>query len=485
MAKNNSKKKKTAPSPRMSPERYIVTTARTLPVDKCYWTPGFTEHGVANVVITRRRPSGNLVAGCYLVDTWCMGIKNIIYRHNITRDELDELLGAYTEGLVETTYANVHNLLLGAIEFAREAEIEPAAGWSTAGYILDEDTDDIELIEFEYGRDGGKHVLLEGPTGRERRLVDRLTRLLGDDFVFIPADFADDGIDDEAADILNTDYPEEPHHFDHPDYPATIEVTHPVIAEAMLSHDNYLSIPDEVIDTIMALPRDEAIADISAVALYEIGRTYRAIDDDTIGNPENGAILHALYLLTEMADRRGFDTVVTIMRQSENFLEYHLGDVLTEDGAQAFCRTAAGDLDALMQFIETPGVFNYARGQAIVALVLTAVNDPSRRDEIVERLGAYIDRIIPRLETLDACDPLTAAETVSAVIDLHATELTDRVKAIYATGMVDKGLCGSIDNVVKEIEKPATDSYPRPYIPIKQQYRNLLRVAASYNETTL
>ena len=67
------KKKGTAASAgfaAMSPDKYIRAKARTLPVGKCYVNPGWQTDGLAEIVVTRTRPSGNVVAAFFLVDTF-------------------------------------------------------------------------------------------------------------------------------------------------------------------------------------------------------------------------------------------------------------------------------------------------------------------------------------------------------------------------------------------------------------------------------
>ena len=46
-----------------------------------------------------------------------------------------------------------------AFYFAEEAGIKPCKEYAIAQYVLEEDTEDIPLIEYEFGRDG-RHFLM-------------------------------------------------------------------------------------------------------------------------------------------------------------------------------------------------------------------------------------------------------------------------------------------------------------------------------------
>ena len=72
----------------ISPKKFMQTKARTLPIGKCYVNDGWEENGFAIVVVTRIRPSGNLVYGQFLVDTYCLGVKDAFFVENTLCDRL-------------------------------------------------------------------------------------------------------------------------------------------------------------------------------------------------------------------------------------------------------------------------------------------------------------------------------------------------------------------------------------------------------------
>lgn len=99
--------------------------------------------------------------GYFLVDSLCTGVKDSFYRLRLEDYELqDDYVNSY-EGLTfrECSYEEAHNRIYGSIAFAEEAGISPDKSFALSKYILEEDTDDIPLIEYEYGLNG-KHYLV-------------------------------------------------------------------------------------------------------------------------------------------------------------------------------------------------------------------------------------------------------------------------------------------------------------------------------------
>ncbi|MDE5875491.1 MAG: hypothetical protein K2H15_07565, partial [Muribaculaceae bacterium] len=151
------KKKQNKQSVRISPEKFLKEKANKLPIYKCLISKDYEKGGEAMTVIARERGNGKLCVGCFLVDTWCLGVKDAFGNVNMEKEEFSERF-SQTPSLEETNYDFVHNLIYGAIEFAEEADIDPDRSFNTWGNILAEDTDDIPLMEMDFGKDG-KHVL--------------------------------------------------------------------------------------------------------------------------------------------------------------------------------------------------------------------------------------------------------------------------------------------------------------------------------------
>lgn len=502
MGKKKSGKKKQQQQKPLSPERFMREKARTLPIADCYVNNDWKEAGKANVWVTRRRTDGDLVVASFLIDTYCLGVKDAFFFHRLSVEKLSEYLDYWGENseVEQISYDEAHNIIYGAIAFAEEGGIEPAKDFYPAAYILEEDTDDVPLIEYTFGKDGN-HFLLIGEERDEARYLSILQKKLGEafDFAYL-GDSGDDELDegDEEYDpaliftpenikrvVANMNncnaessrHPDEVYSYQYPEYPSTLSVKNQFIADALLSPLHYKSLPREVIGRILALPRDEAAGDIAAIIMYVIGITYKGINEGLIEHVDHSAIMHSIILLTAIHSERGLPAVLEIMRQSDDFAEVHLGDLCTEITHYAIYSCGLNNVQAIEDYIKTPGMNTYFRVQAVSALAMIVANHPERRAEIIEVFRRKLADMVTRLPQQEASDGTFAGLMMGDLMDLHTTELIPEIKAVFDTGCVDKTISGNCATVLRHINAGIgimdMDRYTLP--DIYEQYLELER----------
>lgn len=165
---------------RLKPEQYIKSKVRQLPVQKCY-KMAFSGSGLMNIYVIRQHPQGSFTMGVYLIDTWCVGVKDATWMFNVTSEEINDLL--FRVGAIlpqEITYAEAHNWVYGALAFAAEVGIKPHQDFSVAQYILEEDDDNVPLIEYEFGRNG-RYCLFSHGSLEASHYLPALNKHLGPD----------------------------------------------------------------------------------------------------------------------------------------------------------------------------------------------------------------------------------------------------------------------------------------------------------------
>ena len=95
-----------------------------------------------------------------------------------------------------------HNIIYGAIAYAEDLGFKPEKDWALSQFILEEDTEDIELIEVEFGKDG-KPCFINGPFDNINSVLAKLNKSVGEgNYEFIMIDGDDDfyGFDDDDDD---------------------------------------------------------------------------------------------------------------------------------------------------------------------------------------------------------------------------------------------------------------------------------------------
>jgi hypothetical protein len=173
--------KKQAPK-QLSPENYIRQKARNLPLFECLINKDWKENGMATISVARRHANGNITAGLYLVDLQCLGVKDSFSLFNIEEDEyVKKVVQRGNLTLENIPYVLAHNIIFAAVEFASEFGFKAHKEFELSRYILEADTEAIELIEIECGKDG-KPMYVQGPHDSEQKvrlLLAQLERTAG------------------------------------------------------------------------------------------------------------------------------------------------------------------------------------------------------------------------------------------------------------------------------------------------------------------
>jgi len=115
---------------------------RALPYHLCiandYWNSNESQE-LVNVLISKKMPNGNFSAAMYMIDMSCLGLKNTTRKHGMTEDEFVETFGeSVGNDLEEISVEDAHNLIFGAIDYAKESGFSPEPDWAITQYFLDE-----------------------------------------------------------------------------------------------------------------------------------------------------------------------------------------------------------------------------------------------------------------------------------------------------------------------------------------------------------
>ena len=180
--KKNKNKKQVQPQQPMSPTKYFTSgRARQLPIAECWISPDWKDAGLCTVVVARKHTTGNITFGVYLMDIFCLGLKNTYAVFNRTAFDYEDIMEemyAQHGGKVSINYALAHNIIYGGVAYAEDLDLKPNKDWATSQFILEEDTEDIELIEVEFGKDG-KPLFISGPHDNVGKIRSRLDASVG------------------------------------------------------------------------------------------------------------------------------------------------------------------------------------------------------------------------------------------------------------------------------------------------------------------
>lgn len=470
---SNRKKKSNQQTAHLSPAEWLRTKARTLPIGKCYVGTRKEKPAMRHTIVTRVRPSGNIAAAHFLIDTACFGITDSFCLVNLTPEEWEETLADWMEDadMVETPYNEVHNLIYGALEFGEETGLGEPDSFALNEFMLEEDTDDIPLIPFDFGRNGKHYLEISKLNSDALVIASKLHEKLGDNFEF-------NITDPDRQPSRKKQYPSEPFSYDYPVYPTTLNVKHPEIADAFLSPDNLYNLPQEIKDLILSLPPEEAAADIASILLYTIGNTYRDITENPDEAISDGAILHSLIFLSAINSDKALGALIELLHQSDDFMEAHLGDFATSALPHALATALGTNPEQIIPLLDTPGLASFNRFYILKALAIMADKQPEMRQRIITLMSRHLQRLTADLPAVRACDPEYAGLIMPLFTDLKATELQPEIKSVYDTGQVDISICGPYDELFEDSNYPpleiATFTIDQYYDQLERSCKNSL-----------
>jgi len=152
------------------------------------------------ILVTRIHINGNVTNGAFIVDLYCLGVKEAFWKFNEHLKDFHEFLDKqqrendYGIRIREADYPLVHNIIYGAIAFAEESGFHPHKSFDLPRHILEEDTDKIELIDIEFGFKG-KPLYISRPDnpGEKSRVLPILEKKLGNgNYYFVTEAGADE-----------------------------------------------------------------------------------------------------------------------------------------------------------------------------------------------------------------------------------------------------------------------------------------------------
>lgn len=453
---------------------------------ECLISEGWKEAGEADIVISRQHKSGNYTLGVYLVDMYCLGVKDTFYKYNISRNEYLSIKEGYP--FEPITYNEAHNIIYGAIAYTEDLGIDPHPDFDITQYVLEEDSEDIPLIEYEFGKDG-KPFLVVSSRKDENKYVSILNKNVGEgnfDFILRIDDeddyYDEDEDEDEDEDDNEPFFTEEmlqnwkkmeellkksetlPHTkyaYNYPKYPKKLKINHKEL-KIFFSPEYNDFLDKDIIDSILSLPHETLIEDLENIILYEIGRTYGEIPKQMWNEDYSTTLLHALFFLGELRSERSLNVILEILRQNDSFREFHFGDSISNILPLTLYYVGRNQLPALFDFVKEPGLDKFLKAELSDSVVTIVLFEPERRQEVIEWYRGVLNFYLENISNSAYYDAEMAGMIMSDLIDIKAVELLPEIKCLHDTNLVDEMICGTYDDVADEINSPL-DSLFRDY----------------------
>ncbi len=158
--------------------------AAQFPVGDCLVPTSLFEEGIGHVVLTRSLPGGDLAVAGFLVDTYCLGVKNALFRV-VSATEFESYRRQIEQHApLERVHPScLRKLVEGAVRYARDLGFQPHSDYARAARLFGDIDATACPVRYAYGKDG-KPFYINGPNetpAQSRRILETLARNVGPD----------------------------------------------------------------------------------------------------------------------------------------------------------------------------------------------------------------------------------------------------------------------------------------------------------------
>lgn len=194
------------------------------PVLVCLITTAIDDEGIGSLLISRRAASGEVALGYFLIDRYCLGVKDAFGKIPAPGEYGEMLENFRAQEVRPIDPPSAKRLIEDAVAYASSFGVSPHPDFRRV-YPIFNGIDATEAKEtFEMGKDG-KPYFFAGPydsPARSRQILDKLTAHFGPDgfYYTIPGSESDlthmeiiddeDYEDDDFDDSFDEDYDDEP-----------------------------------------------------------------------------------------------------------------------------------------------------------------------------------------------------------------------------------------------------------------------------------
>jgi len=159
-----------------------IATAANSPIHEALVPAKLFELGMGNLVFSRSLPDGRIALAGFLLDVFCLGVKNAFVAI-VARDEYAKRLSSWStvESLQPMDPACFRKLVEGGVAYARDLGFKSHPDYAVASQIFGDVQGTTCPTRFEYGHDG-KPFYISGPhetATQVRNIVEQLERRLG------------------------------------------------------------------------------------------------------------------------------------------------------------------------------------------------------------------------------------------------------------------------------------------------------------------
>ena len=178
----SSKRKKISLYDSMSRSKAIVM-AKNSPIGNCFIRKNIFSEGIGTAIVSREMPDGYLGVGVYLLDVWCLGVKNTYFTmlsENEFLDRIEEIEAV--EHLERIHPSCARKIIEQCVEYSNKLGFRPHKDYKSSRQLLMDLDPKVCPNHYSFGKDG-KPYYISGPKESQyqsKEIVEKLLRKCGE-----------------------------------------------------------------------------------------------------------------------------------------------------------------------------------------------------------------------------------------------------------------------------------------------------------------
>ncbi len=162
----------------------IIRRARTYPLYECLISDNWQKEddmGLVQILLARQQPDGDICFGVYLIDKYCLGLKNTFAEAGFPRSSYQSEIRDKIfreQKPVKCPIELAHQMIYQSIEYAEQFGFEPQRDFALSQYLLEPRGELEEPYDLTFGKDG-KPFFIAGPHDNVARIMRQLEKTAG------------------------------------------------------------------------------------------------------------------------------------------------------------------------------------------------------------------------------------------------------------------------------------------------------------------
>ena len=222
--------------------------------------------------------------------------------------------------------------------------------------------------------------------------------------------------------------------------------------EMLLLYRYEMDIAPEILETILALPRETLIHDCVTI-LDDAEYNFVFYINKDAEYAENCFLAHAMYILSSKKATETLPQMLSIFENNMEFLDHYFGDDLQECVWQVFYQLGKNQPKLLVDFLLKPNIETNAKILILNSLEQICVHNKITKNELYTFYDQILDKCLETKDAINFIDSDFIAFLITDTLQFKFVDLLPKIKILYKKELVSLYISGDYKEVRKSFAK--------------------------------